>query len=170
MQVGRKRFSATYFSRLRFFKNILLYMSSRLSKLRSVHMYVMPWTVYFGWICSTKTMLVSFWSFWMYLSFEPKNFWLLLSAYSQFNKIERSTQGSRKTFSVWNYRLFFTHLHSAWKICASILWYDKVRNITMIFSIYLFLCFSFFAKKVFALWTHGCNWKVKKHFSVILSR
>ena len=39
---------------------------------------------------STKTMLVSFWSFWMYLSFEPKNFWLLPSADSQFNKIERS--------------------------------------------------------------------------------
>ena len=39
---------------------------------------------------STKTMLMSFWSFWMYLSFEPKSFWLLLSADSQFNKIERS--------------------------------------------------------------------------------
>ena len=36
-----------------FSKNILLYMmSSRLSKIRSVHTYVMPWTVYFGWICT----------------------------------------------------------------------------------------------------------------------
>ena len=30
-------------------------MSSRLSKIRSVHMYVMPWTVYFGWICISLT-------------------------------------------------------------------------------------------------------------------
>ena len=35
-----------------FFKNILLYMSSRLSKIRSVHKYVMARTVYFGWICT----------------------------------------------------------------------------------------------------------------------
>ena len=34
-----------------FSKNILLYMSRRLSKIRSVHTYVMPRTVYFGWIC-----------------------------------------------------------------------------------------------------------------------
>ena len=34
-----------------FSKNILLYMSSRLSKIRSVHTYVRPRTVYFGWIC-----------------------------------------------------------------------------------------------------------------------
>ena len=35
-----------------FSKNILFYMSSQLSKIRSVHtMYVMPRTVYFGWIC-----------------------------------------------------------------------------------------------------------------------
>ena len=31
-----------------FSKNILLYMSSRLSKIRSLHMYIMPRTVYFG--------------------------------------------------------------------------------------------------------------------------
>ena len=30
-------------------------MSSRLSKIRSVHTYVMPRTVYFGWICSNLT-------------------------------------------------------------------------------------------------------------------
>ena len=35
-----------------FWKNILLYMSSRLSKIRSEHTYVMPRTVYFGWICT----------------------------------------------------------------------------------------------------------------------
>ena len=34
-----------------FSKNILLYMNSRLSKIRSVHTYVMTRTVYFGWIC-----------------------------------------------------------------------------------------------------------------------
>ena len=34
-----------------FSKNILLCMSSRLSKMRSVHTYVMPWTFYFGLIC-----------------------------------------------------------------------------------------------------------------------
>ena len=33
------------------YKNILLHMSSRLSKIRSVHTYVMPRTDYFGWIC-----------------------------------------------------------------------------------------------------------------------
>ena len=31
-----------------FSKNVLLYMSSRLSKIRSVHTYAMPRTVYFG--------------------------------------------------------------------------------------------------------------------------
>ena len=36
---------------LNFFKNTLLYISCRLSKIRSVHMHVMPWAVYFGWIC-----------------------------------------------------------------------------------------------------------------------
>ena len=34
-----------------FSKNMLLYMSSRLSKIRSVHTYAMPRTVYFGSIC-----------------------------------------------------------------------------------------------------------------------
>ena len=33
------------------FKNILSNMNFLLSKIRSVHTYVMPWTVYFGWIC-----------------------------------------------------------------------------------------------------------------------
>ena len=33
------------------FKNILSYMNGRLSKICSVHTYVMPRTVYFGWIC-----------------------------------------------------------------------------------------------------------------------
>ena len=35
-----------------FSKNILLYLSSRLSKIRLVHTYVMARTVYFGWICT----------------------------------------------------------------------------------------------------------------------
>ena len=35
-----------------FFKNIFLYMHCRLSKIRSVQTYVIPWTVYFGWIWS----------------------------------------------------------------------------------------------------------------------
>ena len=34
-----------------FSKNILLYMSIRLSKIRTVHTYAMHRTVYFGWIC-----------------------------------------------------------------------------------------------------------------------
>ena len=34
-----------------FFKNILFYMNSWLSKIRSVYTYVMPLTVYFGLIC-----------------------------------------------------------------------------------------------------------------------
>ena len=38
-------------------KNILLYMSSRLSKIRSVHTHVMPRTIYFGWICTSKLIL-----------------------------------------------------------------------------------------------------------------
>ena len=37
-----------------FFKNILLYIRSRLSKIRSVHTYVMARTVYFGWICTLE--------------------------------------------------------------------------------------------------------------------
>ena len=36
-----------------FFKNTLLYMNGRPSKLRSVHTYVMPRTVYFDWICKS---------------------------------------------------------------------------------------------------------------------
>ena len=35
-----------------FSKNILFHINSRLSKIRSVHTYVIPRTVYFGWICS----------------------------------------------------------------------------------------------------------------------
>ena len=35
-----------------FYKSILLYMSSWLSKIRSVHTYDMLRTVYFGWICN----------------------------------------------------------------------------------------------------------------------
>ena len=42
-----------------FSKKILLYMSSRLSKIRSEHTYVMPRTVYFGWICMTTMKLIS---------------------------------------------------------------------------------------------------------------
>ena len=34
-----------------FFKSILLFVNSRLSKIRSVRAYVMSRTVYFGWIC-----------------------------------------------------------------------------------------------------------------------
>ena len=35
-----------------FFKNILLCMKGRLSKIRSLHTHVIPRTVYFGWICT----------------------------------------------------------------------------------------------------------------------
>ena len=45
-----------------FSKNILFYMSSRLSKIRSVHTYVMPRTVYFGWICSWRQSSRAQWS------------------------------------------------------------------------------------------------------------
>ena len=41
-----------------FFKNILLYRSSRLSKIRSVHTYAMPWTVFIGRICIKEAKLV----------------------------------------------------------------------------------------------------------------
>ena len=41
------------------FKNILPYMNSRLSKIRSVHTYVMPRTVYFGLICISESGLRS---------------------------------------------------------------------------------------------------------------
>ena len=40
-----------------FSKSILLYMSSRLSKICSVHTFAIPRTVYFGWICMTKVVL-----------------------------------------------------------------------------------------------------------------
>ena len=41
---------------------MLLYMSSRLSKIRSVHTYVMPRTVYFGWICiADLKVYIYFW-------------------------------------------------------------------------------------------------------------
>ena len=40
-----------------FFKNILLFMRSQLSKTRSVHTYAMPRTVYFGWICTRDLYL-----------------------------------------------------------------------------------------------------------------
>ena len=43
-----------------FFKNIFLYMSSRLSKIRPEHTYAMPRTVYFGWICKAFVYLYSF--------------------------------------------------------------------------------------------------------------
>ena len=36
------------------FINILLHMNGRLSKIRSVHTYVVPRTVYFDWICTTE--------------------------------------------------------------------------------------------------------------------
>ena len=39
-----------------FSKNILLYMSSWLLKIRSVHAYDIPRTVYFGWICRPKNI------------------------------------------------------------------------------------------------------------------
>ena len=54
-----------------FSKNILLYMSSRLSKIRSIHTYVMPRTVYFGWICRAtdiKIYLVFLQNLWTFLS------------------------------------------------------------------------------------------------------
>ena len=35
----------------KFFKNILLYMNSRVSKIRSLHMYVLNRTVFFDWVC-----------------------------------------------------------------------------------------------------------------------
>ena len=38
-----------------FFKNGFFYMSSRLWKIRSVHTYVMPQTVYFGWISNSNS-------------------------------------------------------------------------------------------------------------------
>ena len=46
-----------------FSKNILLYMSSRLSKIRSVHTYVMPRTVYFGGICILYLVRFFYWFF-----------------------------------------------------------------------------------------------------------
>ena len=42
---------------LSFFKNILLYRSSRLSKIRSVHTYAMPWTVFNGRICKPLSII-----------------------------------------------------------------------------------------------------------------
>ena len=50
----KKRKDVDYNLLEEFFIIVLLYMSSRLSKIRSdgsVHTYVMPRTVYFGWIC-----------------------------------------------------------------------------------------------------------------------
>ena len=41
-----------------FSKTILWCMSSRLSKICSVHTYVMPRTVYFGWICTSRTKVM----------------------------------------------------------------------------------------------------------------
>ena len=43
-----------------FFKNILLYMNGRLSKIRSVHTYAISRTVYFGWICKSLTLVQLF--------------------------------------------------------------------------------------------------------------
>ena len=55
-QFGRKRCQKSVKMRTRnfyksFFKNVLLYMNGQLSKIPSVHMYVLPRTVYFDWIC-----------------------------------------------------------------------------------------------------------------------
>ena len=41
------------------FKNILLYMNNRQSKIRLVHMYVITRTVYFDWICNYHFLLCS---------------------------------------------------------------------------------------------------------------
>ena len=69
-----KRKDVDYKLLLEFFKNVLLYISSRLSKIRSVHTYVMPRTVYFGWICR---WFYPFWTFYLIWNICYLNFWLV---------------------------------------------------------------------------------------------
>ena len=52
-----------------FSKNILLYMSRRLSKISSVHTYVMLRTVYFGWFCTITKLMPK----WHGVSFQLSN-------------------------------------------------------------------------------------------------
>ena len=93
-------------SRWGFFKNLLSYMKSRLSKTRSVHMYVMPRTVYFDWICTGCSSLqhtvckkncpffVSFvivWQFQNYFWFWPNEVVLILSLLLPSEKINFGT-------------------------------------------------------------------------------
>jgi len=61
-----------------FSKNMLLHMSSRLSKIRSVHTYVIPRTVYFGWICSSIFRICSERNSMAiyHIIYEVKNTWL----------------------------------------------------------------------------------------------
>ena len=42
-----------------FFKNILLYINGRSSKIHSVHMYIMTWTVYFDCNCKLDNVSLS---------------------------------------------------------------------------------------------------------------
>ena len=63
------------------FKNILLYMNGRLSKIRSVHTHAIHRTVYFGWICITVNYMMIFWlyknllplkdCFYIHISYDP---------------------------------------------------------------------------------------------------
>ena len=81
-----------------FSKNILLYMSRRLSKISSVHTYVMPRTVYFGWICMLGSLtFVSCHSFIANVS--QKVVFLIertSKAYSfRFGKVNKSFKGER---------------------------------------------------------------------------
>ena len=68
-------------------------MSSRLSKIGSVHTYVMLRTVYFGWICSSKLHI----------------FLALTSLISVFTSLTYFTRASKVLFCIWlKYPLFIT--------------------------------------------------------------
>ena len=74
-----------------FFKNILLYTSIWLSKMLSVHTYVMPRTVYFGWICRLaveRFNFVEFMEIWKMLVLIRRRIKITISSFLQMETFE----------------------------------------------------------------------------------
>ena len=100
-----------------FFKDILFYMSSRLSKIRSVHTYVMPRTAYFAWICrlwqNDELIMLEIWIVAQIRAFFTKSFKsLILKAWSVSKIVKKTIQFSE--FKI-HFREHLTEKNNFWK-------------------------------------------------------
>ena len=137
-----------------FFKNILLYMSSRLSKIRLVHTHVMARTVYFGWICMSNRMFSRL-SIMIHWDWKNKKILNLLHVFSYLKRLH--------CFKTW---FFFYKLYSSERISRSR--QERERGVRDEFDQNFLVIWSNTLDSTFLHFKHGHEWHGNMIHSICL--